>query len=156
MISVSLWFLFDLTSVSLRCHFEITSTSLRSHLDSTSLSLRSHFQFTSVSLRSHSDSTSISLRLHFGLRVHFGLTSVSHRFHFDFSSISLWPPLNPRQSTEKAKASGPTATREPAAPRKPQKSLGSFEKRMKAYQYPLEIIQEPPGILHDLTEQLFI
>ena len=34
--------------------------------------------------------------------------------------------------------------------------LKSFEKHRKAYQYPPELIQEPPGIIHDLTEPLFI
>ena len=63
--------------------------------------------------------------------------------------------LKPPQNTGETKASRTTGTGGPAAPRKPTKSFKSFEKQRKAYQYPPELIQEPPGIIHDLTELLF-
>ena len=45
---------------------------------------------------------------------------------------------------------GPLA---PGGPR-PKEILESFEKHRKVYEYPPELIQEPPGITHDLTEPL--
>ena len=69
---------------------------------------------------------------------------------------SRWHPLRPPQNTKKTKAIGTTGTRGPVAPRKPTKSRKSFEKQRKAYECPSELIQESPGILHDLTDALFI
>ena len=171
-------FPFEFTSVSLRSHFDSTPISHRFHFGLTSNSLRSPIGFTSISRRSHFGSTSIPLRFHFGLigltsislrfhidfasislRSHFEFTSVSHRFHFDFTSISLWPPLKPLQNTRKAKACGTTGTGGPAAQRQPTKSLNPSKNKRKlinTQQNSSRNNQGPPGIIHDLTEPLFI
>jgi hypothetical protein len=110
------------------------------------------------SSRNHQGSSTISQN-HFSFSVSLRIHSVSHRFHFDFTSISLWPPLKPSQNTRKAKACGTTGTGGPAAQRQPTKSLNPSKNKRKlinTQQNSSRNNQGPPGIIHDLTEPLFI
>ena len=132
--------------MSLRCHFDVTSISLVFHFDFTLISLGFHFDVTLISFRFHFDFTSISLRFHFDV------TSISLRFHFNLTLASLKTLANHSEN----EAGGTTATGGSAAPREPAKTHKSIEKQRTASLYPSKPMQETPGKLHHLAEQLFI
>ena len=76
----------------------------------------------------------------------------SLRFHFNLTLASLKTLANHSEN----EAGGTNATGGSAAPREPAKTQKSIEKQRTASLYPSETMQEAPGMLHHLAEQLFI
>ena len=78
--------------------------------------------------------------------------------HFDFTSISLWPPSKHAQITMKTEGPGLIAPggRGISGTRGTSETQISYEKQSTASLFPSEPMQEAPGKLHHLAEQLFI
>jgi len=81
---------------------------------------------------------------------------MSLRFHVEFTSISLWPPLKPSQIIVKTKGGRDQPHRGISGTEGTSETQKSIEKQRTASLYPSEPMQEAPGKLHHLAEQLFI